>query len=71
MVLSNVWKTWMVLAKHKGMNYKTDTYKISLDKLKLTILNKHETMHDIDKKKDLEIMLENLELLIKHANKDL
>ena len=60
---------WMVLAKEKGMIYKIDFYKTNLQKLKCTIVKKHDSMNDIDKKKDLEIMLTNVNMLIKHANK--
>ena len=61
---------WMVLAKEKGMMYKIDFYKTGLQKLKCTIVKKHASMNDTDKKKDLEIMLTNVNILIKHANKD-
>jgi hypothetical protein len=61
---------WMILAKEKGMSYKIAPYKMSLQKLKCAILKKHQTMNDMDKKKDLEIMAHNVDILIKHANKD-
>ena len=62
---------WMVLSKAKGMSYKLPTYKTSLQKLKCAIEKKISYINDIDKKKDLEIMHENLIILIKHAEKDL
>jgi len=61
---------WMILSKEKGLSYKIAPYKMSIQKLKCCILKKHSTMNDIDKKKDLEIMLDNIEILIKHVNKD-
>ena len=61
---------WMVLAKEKGMTYKIAPYKMTLQKLKCSILKRHSSMYDVDKKKDLEIMLHNVEILIKHVNKD-
>jgi hypothetical protein len=62
---------WMVLSKEKGMSYKLPTYKTSLQKLKCALQKKIDYINDRDKKKDLEIMLENVEILIRHAAKDL
>lgn len=63
---------WMILAKSKGdMEEKVIAYKHSLKKLKQQIECKINVLHDIDKKNDLHIMLDNVEVLIKHANKDL
>ena len=62
---------WMVVAKEKGMSYKLPTYKTSLQKLKCAIEKKIGYIHDPDKKKDLQIMHENILILIKHAAKDL
>ena len=62
---------WMILAKKHGMVDKTATYKHSLEKLKIAITKKWKNIHDKDKKDDLGIMLENVEILIEHANKDL
>ena len=61
----------MILAKEKGMSYKLPTYKTSLQKLKCAIEKKINYINDRDKKKDLEIMLENIIILIDHAAKDL
>ena len=61
---------WMILAKEYGMKDKIATYKNSLQRLKEAILKKHEDMSDSDNVKDLEIMLKNVNMLIKHANKD-
>jgi len=62
---------WMIIAKRHGMMDKVSTYKNSLDRLKQTILKKHKLTVDKDKKTDLMIMLDNLEILIAHAAKDL
>lgn len=62
---------WMVLSKEKGMTYKINTYKKTLQKLKCAIEKKIGYIHDPDKKKDLQIMHENILILIKHAAKDL
>jgi hypothetical protein len=53
------------------MSYKLPTYKTSLQKLKCAIEKKIGYIHDRDKKKDLQIMHENVLILIKHAAKDL
>lgn len=63
---------WMILAKSQGdMEQKIVAYKHSLTKLKQQIECKINVLNDIDKKNDLHIMLDNVEILIKHANKDL
>ena len=61
---------WMILAKEYGMKDKIATYKNTLRRLKEAILKKHKDMSDSDNAKDLEIMLQNVTILIKHANKD-
>ena len=61
---------WMILAKEYGMTDKITTYKNSLQRLKEGILKKNKGMENHDKTKDLEIMLKNVNMLIKHANKD-
>jgi hypothetical protein len=63
---------WMILAKSQGdMEQKIVAYKHSLTKLKQQIECKINVLNDIDKKNDLHIMLDNVEILIKHTNKDL
>jgi hypothetical protein len=61
---------WMILAKEYGMHDKISTYKHSLERLKDGIIQKHKEMENNDKHKDLEIMLRNVTILIKHAHKD-
>jgi SMC interacting uncharacterized protein involved in chromosome segregation len=62
---------WMILAKTRGMLDKTSTYKNSLGRLKQAIVKKHASVHDKDKKDDLKYMLDNVDILIEHANRDL
>lgn len=63
---------WMILAKSQGdMEQKIVAYKHSLTKLKQQIECKINVLNDINKKNDLHIMLDNVEILIKHTNKDL
>jgi len=62
---------WMVLANSKGyMNDKVQSYKKSLLRLEDKIKCKIESVHDLDKKKDLEIMLNNVKVLVAHVMKD-
>ena len=61
---------WMILAKEYGMDDKISSYKNSLQRLKDGLLKKGKDMENHDKSKDIEIMLRNVNLLIKHANKD-
>ena len=61
---------WMLLAKDHGFDDKIAVYKKSIQRLKEGILKKHKEMEDPDKRRDLEIMLRNVEILIKHANHD-
>lgn len=62
---------WMIIAKKHGMVDKTNTYQNSLERLKMAITKKWKNIHDKDKKEDLAIMLENVEILIEHAKNDL
>jgi len=62
---------WMVLAKEKGMYEKVNEYKNSLKRLQKSIEHKLKYhTKDSDRKNDLEIMLYNVEILIKHSEKD-
>ena len=62
---------WMVLAKSYGMSDKTESYINSLYRLKMTIEKKLKTHRIKDHKDDLKILLKNLEVLIKHAERDI
>ena len=62
---------WMVLANSKGyMNDKVDSYKQSLLRLEDKLQCKINSVHDIDKKNDLEIMHKNVQVLVAHVMKD-
>jgi len=62
---------WMVLAKSKGhMNDIIVSYKLSLYRLEEKIKCKLKTTFDVDKQTDLRLMLEDVHILIDHANKD-
>ena len=61
---------WMVLAKSRGMTDKIQVYKNSLLRLKMAIEQKKNTIQDMDKKTDLGIMLDNVNTLMLHVEKD-
>lgn len=54
---------WMVLAKEKGMDYKIDTYKKSLDNLIKTIKHVSSEYEDHNRKHDLHVLLRDVECL--------
>jgi hypothetical protein len=61
----------MILAKKNGYMDKVNTYKKSLKRLHDHLECKARSVHEMDRKNDLEIMLHNVDILIRHANKDL
>jgi hypothetical protein len=61
---------WMLLAKRNGWNDKVITYKNSVQRLEEAILSKHKHVKEADRKMDLKIMLDNVEVLKKHIHKD-
>ena len=61
---------WMVLAKEQGLNFKLDFYKKSIRLLKEKIVCKINSIHDYDKRNDLQIILNNVIVLEKHVTKD-
>lgn len=61
---------WMILAHDKGLDDKITNYKMSLKLLKQSLEKKIKDIKDPDSKHDLELMLHNVEVLIKHVNKD-
>ena len=52
------------------MNDKVQSYKKSLLRLEDKLQCKINSVHDPDKKKDLEIMLTNVKVLVAHVMKD-
>jgi hypothetical protein len=62
---------WIILAQSKGyMKDKVQSYKEGLFRLQDKLECKIEDMQDPDKKKDLEIMHKNLQVLIAHVKRD-
>jgi hypothetical protein len=61
---------WMVLAKERGMNEKLIMYKHSLDHLHKSLQHKMDYHVCKDDRDDLMIMMQNVEVLQKHADKD-
>jgi hypothetical protein len=61
---------WMILAKHYGMYDKVSTYKNSVNRLKCAIERKIQNIKSEDKKQDLVIMLNHVNILIKHIEAD-
>ena len=61
---------WMVLAQNKGYTDKIKTYKNSLERLKTQLEHKLVRLHERDRKEDVQIMLNNLDVLIAHVDKD-
>ena len=60
---------WMVLAKEHGNKLKVSSYLQSISHLIQCLEDKILSVHDIDKKEDLKIMLEHTEILSKAAHK--
>lgn len=61
---------WMLLAKDHGFNDKIVAYKKSIQRLKEGLEKKLKDVENNDKGQDLEIMLRNVMILMKHAHKD-
>lgn len=61
---------WMVLAKKHGHNDKIVTYKNELKHLAEKIECKWNTISEKDRKDDLKILLDNVNILISHVASD-
>ena len=61
---------WMVLAKKHGYYDKIKCYKHSLYRLKDAIETRLKVIKEEDRAYDLKMMLNNVSILIDHANKD-
>jgi hypothetical protein len=60
----------MILEKHNGYSDKVSSYKTDVLRLRDCISKKHSKINAPSKKEDLRIMLDNIEVLIKHMKKD-
>ena len=60
---------WMALAKEHGNNLKVRAYLQSISHLKECLADKIASVHDLDRKDDLKIMLDHTETLSKAAHK--
>lgn len=61
---------WMILAKSHGYNDKITAYMNSLHRLKQALLHKMTHVKESDRKDDLTIMCNNLDILLAHVQKD-
>jgi hypothetical protein len=61
---------WMVLAKQKGLKFKLEYYKKSIQLLKDELVCKINSVQDYDKINDLRIILDNVIILERHVQKD-
>lgn len=61
---------WMILAKDKGMTDKISVYINSIYRIHMAIEQKIKKTNDLDKKEDLQIMLDNVKILLVHVQKD-
>jgi hypothetical protein len=61
---------WIVLAKHHGCMDKVYAYKASLQHLKYALECRIKTMHDVDKKQDLNTMCNDVICLMDHVHQD-
>ena len=62
---------WMILAKSRNMKDKIHTYLNSLSRLHEALTHKLSHLRDSDKQEDIMIMIANVDILMKHAIKDL
>jgi len=61
---------WMVLAKEKHMDDKITSYKNGLNRLKEKLQCKWNSTEEQDRKDDLKILADNVEILIAHVARD-
>ena len=62
---------WMILAKKKRYTEKVGSYLVSLSRLQNKLECKIHSVKDEDKKNDLKIMLDDVNILVEHAKRDL
>jgi hypothetical protein len=58
---------WIVLGNEHNMKDKVTHYKKSLMRLREKLECKHNSVEDKDRKDDLKIMMDNVDVLIKHV----
>lgn len=61
---------WMVLAHEYGMTDKVKTYVNSVKRLRAHLIKKMKTIKDADRKEDLDILCEQVDILLRHIKKD-
>jgi len=60
---------WMILAKDNGYNSKIKAYLDGVNHLEKALIEKLENVKDEDRYEDIEILLHNVKILKKSANK--
>ena len=61
---------WMVLAKEKRYDDKVEVYKHGIQRFKEAAKNAKSELTEHDRKRDIDIMLDMIEILEKHVKKD-
>jgi hypothetical protein len=61
---------WMVLADHHGHQEKIEQYIEGLERFIVLANQKYQTLQSVDKKRDVEIMIDNIKILLEHVLED-
>lgn len=62
---------WMILAKSDGHKIQIDAYKNSINELISHLQSKKKSLKDVDRKKDIQILLDNSKILKSHVDRTL
>jgi hypothetical protein len=62
---------WMLLAKSYGHQIQIDAYKNSVNELISHLQSKKKSLKDADRKKDIQILLDNSKILKSHVDRAL